>query len=200
VISTALATILISGALVVGEHIDTSKSPRPSHPTSVELVARRVASTSKLIAACSRVTPNVALGLKSATIETRKGTDLALLFVGRTHYSLCLKQTAGISVTSPVVITQRSKPVYELESVGEMNKVKGTGLYTTNRWFVVRVKPMVTTLKVVTDGRSVVTSVHSGFALVHENETTNAGAKNFAYGLVVAFEAGGAFVGSASLS
>jgi hypothetical protein len=108
--------------------------------------------------------------------------------------------STGISVTHPVAITQRSKPVYELESDGDLNKVEGKALYATNRWFVVRVQPMVATLKVVTDGRSEVTSIHNGFALVHESEMINPGAKNFSYGLVVAFNADGAFLGSDSLS
>jgi hypothetical protein len=143
--------------------------------------------------------PNVSLGLKSATIETREGADLALLFRNQTHYSFCLVESTGVSVTDPVKITQRSEPVYELESEGDLNKVEGKALYATNQWFVVRVKPTVATLKVVTDGRSEVTSIHKGFALVHESETVNTGTKNFSYGVVVAFNAQGAFVGSASL-
>lgn len=163
------------------------------------LAAIRHADTTKLTDACTRMDANASLNLQAATIESRQGADLALLFATKTHYSFCLKDSTGNSVSHPVEITQRLSPVYELESVGELNKVKGHSLYATNEWFVVRVNSSIATLKAVTLGRSEVTAIHHGFALIHETEEVNPGVKGFSYGVVVGFNARGGFVGSASL-
>jgi len=143
---------------------------------------------------------NASLNLPAPTIESRQGADLALLFASKTHYSFCLKEPGGLSLNHPDEITQRSSAVYELESAGDLNQVKGRSQYATNEWFVVRVNSSIATLKVVTLGRSEVTSIHHGFALVHETEVVNPGVKGSSYGLVVGFSVRGAFVGSASLT
>lgn len=198
-IATLIVAALVFGAFLVGNHTHSSSALQEQHSSFVKLAAQSRADTTKLTDACTRMAPNASLNLKAPTIESRHGTDLALLFVTRTHYSLCLKGSAGNSVSHPIEITQRPNPVYELESVGDLNKVKGLALYATNEWFVVRVSSLITTLKVVTIGRSDVTSIHDGFALVHESERVDPGVKGFSYGVVVGFNAGGGFVSSASL-
>jgi hypothetical protein len=199
-ILVVLATVLVVGAVDRGAHGKTSISQSESHFVNVVLASQRVAGASKLIDSCSRQAQNISLGLKSATIEKREGSDLALLFANRSQYSMCLEESTAVSASHPVAITRHSESVYELESMGDLNKVKGKGMYATNQWFVVGVQPTVVALKVVTDGRSEVTSIHNGFALVHESETVNLGAKSFSYGVVVAFNADGAFIGSAALT
>jgi hypothetical protein len=95
-------------------------------------------------------------------------------------------------------IQRATQPAVQLKLLnGQITK--GLALYATIEWFVVRVSSLITTLKVVTIGRSEVTSIHHGFALVHESERVDPGVKGFSYGVVVGFNAGGGFVGSASL-
>jgi len=198
-IATFVVAALVFGAFLVGEHTHSSSAPQEQHSSFVKLAARRRADTTKLTDACTSMVPNASLNLQAARIVSRHGADLALLFATHTRYSLCLKDSTGNSTSRPIEITQRPNPVYELESVGDLNITKGLALYATIEWFVVRVSSLITTLKVVTIGRSEVTSIHHGFALVHESERVDPGVKGFSYGVVVGFNAGGGFVGSASL-
>jgi hypothetical protein len=199
VVASVGIAILLSGTFVLVEHIHSLRTIQAQRSAHVGLAAMRNADTTKLTGACTRMESNASLNLKAPTIESRQGADLALLFASKTHYSFCLKEAGGNSLSHPIGITQRSSPVYELESVGDLNQVKGLSLYATNEWFVVRVNSSIATLKVVTLGRSEVTSIHDGFALVHETEEVNPGVKGFSYGVVVGFNARGGFVGSASL-
>jgi hypothetical protein len=198
-VASVVGAILLFGTFVLGEHIHSSRTIQAQHASRVTLAAIRQADTSKLTDACTHMDFNASLNLQAPTIVSRQGADLALLFASKTHFSFCLKDSTGISLSHPIAITQRSSPVYELESVGDLNKLKGQSRYATNEWFVVRVNTSIASLKVVTLGRSEVTSIRHGFALVHETEVVDPGVKGFSYGVVVGFNVHGGFVGSASL-
>jgi len=191
---------LLFGAFAIGEYIRSPNSGEKQQNSQVRFASLNRADTMKLTGACDRVSANVSLNLPVATIDSQQAGDQALLFATPTHYSLCLKESSGVSVSHPVEITRRRFPIYELESLGDLNKVKGSPLYQTDEWFVVRVNSSITTLKVMTFGRSDVTAIHFGFALVHETEVVDPGVKGFSYGVVVGFSAKGDLVGSSRLT
>lgn len=194
-----LSTLLLFVGFTSDENIQSLHSLGEQHFSRVRLAALTQTSAKMLTVFCNRMDANASLNLPEATIESRHGSELALLFATSTHYSFCLSESSGDSLTRPVEITQRAMPINELESVGELNKVKGMPLYTTDEWFVVRVNSGIATLKVVTRGWSTVTAIHHGFALIHETGRASPGIRGFSYGLVVGFNVRGGFVASASL-
>ena len=198
---TLVVAVLVLGAFMAGKASRPVKTTMVDHAVIVNLAAVAKSNSTKLINSCDRMAPHASLGLRAPTLVMREGGAVAVLFSDQTKYTLCvLSGSNNASVNQPTVVTRKWNPVYELESSGYMSKLKGRSLYATNRWFVVRVSSLISSLKVVTYGTSDVTPIRDGFALVHESGKVDAGAKDFSYGEVIGFSAGGALVGSASLN
>jgi hypothetical protein len=199
-VAFVVSASLLFGAFVIGEHNRSPNSRENPNNSRVRLATLMRVDATKLTIACNRVSTNASLNLSTPTIESRQGADRALLFATPSHYSLCLENSSGVSLSHPVEITRRHSPIYELESLGDLNKNNDSPLYQTDEWFVVRVNSSVAKLKVVTFGRSEVTAIHHGFVLVHETEVVDPGVKGFSYGVVVGFGANGELVGSSRLT
>jgi len=199
--ATLVVSVLVLGAVVVGSVSRPPKTTEVDRAVPVNLTAMAKPDSKGLIDSCNRRVPYASLGLRVPTLVSRDGIDVAVLFADQTEYTLCvLSGSNNVSVNGPAVFTHTSNTIAELQSSGRLSKVKGRSLYATNMWFVVRVSPLVTTLKAVTSGASDVTSIRDGFALVHESGKVDVHVKGFSYGEAVGFGAGGALVGSAALN
>jgi hypothetical protein len=201
VVATVVATMFVLGAFVVRGAPRADKAVGAERDIVANLTALAKPDSTKLIHSCDRLVAGASLGLRVPTLVSREGGETAVLFANQTRYTLCvLTESKNASANHPALITRNSKPVEELQSSGNILKVQGRSLYSTNVWFVVRVSVLVTSLKVVTYGASEVTSIGDHLALVHESGKVDVEAKGFSYGDVVGFGPGGSRIGSAALS
>ena len=120
VVASVGIAILLSGTFVLVEHIHSLRTIQAQRSAHVGLAAMRNADTTKLTGACTRMESNASLNLKAPTIESRQGADLALLFASKTHYSFCLKEAGGNSLSHPIGITQRSSRVCQKFCVSDV--------------------------------------------------------------------------------